>query len=216
MRSGSRSIRHYRWCVLSQPLARAIDDLRTAFPAPRGLLADLPADAVFAWATTGELVPAVSRLLELLARNQLGDRHGYEAFDLLDAGGWQGWEAARVAAICRLADAWWLTALVDHPGDVRAADRLGELCHLGLPMVRWLSVWMDHFDGAGALHLADLVLEGSGHPAWIGYDDLYGQVEAWTRSEPVVMGLTLVGGVHVGRRRLGSVLDRIVVTPGLA
>lgn len=201
---------------MSQPLAAAMDGLGSVFPTPTGLLGELPADAVFARAATGELVPALPRLLELLARNQLGDRHAFEAFDLLAAGAWQTWDPARIAAISRFADAWWTTALADHPGDVRAADRLGELCHLGLPMVRWLSVWMDHFDGPGALHLADLVLDGSDHPAWEGHDDRFRQVVAWTQSEPVVMGLTMVGGVHLGRERLGMVLDRIVVTPGLA
>ncbi len=202
--------------VISRPLSDAIDRLCDVFPIPSGLLRDLPADAVFARAATGELRESLARLLELVALDELGDRHAFEAFDLLAAERWQEMGSAEVGAISRFADAWWVSSLADHPGPPRPADRLGELCHLELPMVRWLSVWLDEFDGPAADHLADFVLEGSDHPAWQGYDDQYGQVVAWTQSEPVVMGVTLVGGIHLGPERLRAVLDRIVVTPGLA
>lgn len=202
--------------VISRPLADAIDHLCDVFPIPPGLLRDLPADAVFARAATGEFRESLARLLELVALDELGDRHAFEAFDLLGSHRWQEMGAAEVGAISRFADAWWVASLADHPGPPRPADRLGELCHLGLPMVRWLSAWLDELDGPGAHHLADFVLEGSDHPAWQKYHDEYGQVVAWTQSEPVVMGITLVGGVHLGPEILRAVLDRIVVTPGLA
>ena len=190
--------------------------VEAAFPSGSALMGSLASDAVMARASDGEVRQTLHRLLELASAGQLRDRHPFEIFDLLVGENWLGWENSGVRAVTRWAHAWWGSVLFDFPGEQRAADRLGELVHLGLGIGGWLRTWLDEFDGPAAQHLADFVIDGSTHPAWNGHADELGQLEAWTRSEPVVMGLTVIGGVHLAPGLLGRVLDRIVVTPGLA
>ncbi len=51
------------------------------------------------------------------------------------------------------------------------------------------------------------MLGGLAHPVWDGHDDQRRQVAAWTQTEPVVMGLTIVGGIHLDDGVLGRVLE---------
>ncbi len=201
---------------MSGPVRDALVVVGSAFPSESSLMDSLAADAAMARAAGGEVRQALHRLIELTSSGQLGDRRPVEIFDLLVGANWLEWEIPQVRAVTGWAHAWWRTVLFDFPGEQRAADRLGELVHLGLPIGGWLSVWLDELDGPAALHLADFVIDGSSHPAWSDRTDELGQLEAWTRSEPVIVGLTTIGGVHLPPGVLGKVLDRIVVTPGLA
>ena len=74
-------------------------------------------------------------------------------------------------------------------------------------MVRWLGPWLDALDGPAARHLARFVIDGPTDPGWEASEDHAGQVLAWARTEPVLFGLTLVGGVHLDDGMLGEALD---------
>ncbi len=201
--------------MLSRPVQDALVVLKAEFVSDSRLMGELAADAVFARAAAGELAGCVARLLELVTTNELGGRHTYEVFDLLAAGSWQGWDIPAVRSIACWADAWWKTGLAEFPGEQRAIDRLGDLAHLALPMGRWLSVWLEEFDGPGAQHLADFIVHGSSYSAWEGYEDQLQQAVSWTQSDSVVTGITMIAGVHFEPGQMASVLDRVIVTPGL-
>jgi hypothetical protein len=200
--------------VLSRPLTTALARLRSEFSSNLVLVDELAADAALAIAGT-DLEAALARLFELVSINDLGDRHAYEVFDLLSEAGWLEWDMPAVQAISAWADAWWLTSLMTEPDLANAGDVLGQLTHLGLPMVKWLSVWLDSLDGTGAEHLANFLIDGSSHAGWDGKSDERRQVLAWARSEAVVNGLTMVGGTHLQPGQMAMILDRIIVAPGL-
>ncbi|NNF52981.1 MAG: hypothetical protein HKN03_00920 [Acidimicrobiales bacterium] len=202
--------------MLARPLQEALMALKAEFQGESVLMATLPADAVFARATGGELDECIPRLLELVAVGDLADRYAFEVFDLLATAGWQEWDMPAVQAISHWADAWWRTILVDFPGEQRAADRLGELAHLNLTAIRWLGPWLEYLDGPAAQHLADFVINGSLHPAWVGFEDQYQQAVAWTQSETLINGITMVAGAYFEPGQMAEVLERVVVTPGLA
>jgi hypothetical protein len=201
--------------VLSRPLIDALDLLREEFPTDRVLVHELPADAAIAVAAS-DLEASLVRLFELVALDELGDRNAYEVFDLLDQADWLEWDMPAVQAITGWAGAWWLTVLKSDPEVINAGDVLGHLIHLGLPMVKWLTVWLDELDGSGARHLAGFLIDGSEHDGWKGRADERGQVLAWARSEAVINGLMLIGATHLEPGQMAMILDRVVVAPGLA
>lgn len=201
--------------MLSRPLSDALVVLSQEFPTDLILVDELAADAALAIAGT-DLEASLVRLFELVATDALGDRYAYEVFDLVGKAGWLDWDMPAVQAITTWANAWWLTSLMTEPEFVNVGDVLGNLTHLGLPMVKWLSAWLDSLDGPGAQHLANFIIDGSSHPGWEGRDDERGQVLAWARSEAVVNGFMLIGGVHLEPGRMRQLLDRIIVAPGLA
>jgi len=201
--------------VISRPLLDALDALRIEFPTSRALLGDLAADAVFALASPGEVDAVLHRLLELATHHDLADRYAYEIFDLLVAEDWKTWDMPAVQAISAWADAWWATALFADEDALNAGDILGQLTHLDLPMTRWLTPWLEAIDGPGAQHLARFIVDGSDHPAWSSRRDEYKQVKAWCKSETVVNGFTMIGGVHLAKGQLAQILDRVIVAPGL-
>ena len=191
--------------VESVPLRESIDRLWNVFGGDSDLIPTLAADALMARATTGELKECLPRLLQLASAGELGDLQAFEIFDMISE--WGQWPPYERNALLAWADAWWLTALSDHPNSVSAVEVLGELTHLGVPMNRWLDVWRDSLDGPASLHLADAILQGQETDAWATNQDERGQLVAWAQGEPIVMGITLVGGVHLEPERLGEVLD---------
>ncbi len=202
--------------MLARPVQNALAALKAEFQGESVLMATLPADAVLARASAGELDECIPRLLELASLGELADRHAFEIFDLLTADHWQEWDMPAVQAISRWADAWWRTVLVDFPGEQRAGDRLGELAHLNLTMVRWLGAWLEELDGPGAQHLADFIINGSSHPAWAGFEDQHQQAVAWTQSETLINGITMIAGTYFEPGQMAEILERVVITPGLA
>ncbi len=199
--------------MLSRPLTDALEVVQQEFPSDRLLVDELAADAALAIAAT-DLDATLARLFELIAVDRLGDRQAYEVFDLLARADWLQWDMPAVQAIAGWADAWWLTALKSEPESTNAGDVLGQLTHLGLPMVKWLTVWLDEMDGSGARHLANFLIDGSDHMGWDGRADEQQQVLAWARSETVVNGLMMIGAAHLEPGQIGLVLDRIIATPG--
>ncbi len=198
----------------SARLDAAIGDLWSLMADDYGLLPDLALDALLARADRGELVAATPRLVELTVTQTLDVA---DAAAVVERFGGHGWEPAERVAVGEALDAWWLETLRRHPGEhpepYRPEVVLGVIVGFGAPMVRWLGPWLDELDGPGAVHLSEVVLggpDGLSGPAWTGKEDEARQVLAWARTEPVVTGLTLVGGVHLGDGMLGDVLDRLL------
>lgn len=189
--------------------------LRQEFPTDRVLVHELAADAALAVATS-DLEASLARLFELVALDELEDRNAYEVFDLLNQADWLEWDMPAVQAITGWADAWWLTVLKSEPELISAGAVLGHLTHLGLPMVKWLRVWLDELDGPGARHLASFLIDGSDHDGWNGRSDERRQVLAWARSETVVNGLMMIGAAHLAPGQMAMILDKVIVAPGLA
>ncbi len=177
------------------------------------LMPDLDADAVVARADTGELTAAAPRLLELAVSGQAGrdGAHGLirRLRPLLVERG------SERKVVIDVLDAWWHTTLAldeAEPGrDTPPASAvLGALAQTDEPLVRWLEPWLADLDGPSARHLAALVLDGLRGEAWDAVPDKREQVLAWAASEPVVFGLTLVGGVHLAEGELSDVFDRLL------
>ena len=195
--------------VAAGAVAEALDAVRRAFGEPQGLISDLPADATWARARAGELNECIPRLLELWAA---ADLEPVPAQDVLAhlADNWDEFPPAGQRAIESLADVLWTQALTTHPSEPSADELLGQLIHLRLPMVRWLEPWLGLLDGPGAPQLADSILRHTEAGAWAAVPDARSQLEAWARSEPVVMGIAVVGGVHLDEGDFGALLDRLV------
>ncbi len=194
---------------MTTPLADALDRVWERTRTPDGeagrstLLPDLPADAVLARihaaaGTAAAVASALPRLAELLVDPATSDDHRLEIADLL----------APVADGLRdVLDAWWSQTLALEPAPPGIEVVLGCLVRLGVPLVRMLEPWIRDLDGPPARHLAALTLGRLRHPVWDGHDDARRQVAAWLQSEPVVMGITIVGGVHLDDGVLGDVLE---------
>jgi hypothetical protein len=179
-----------------------------------GLLPQLDPDAALARARRGELRPATPRLLSLVVDHALAPGLSAETVSLVGAG---SWSPPHRVAIERVLDAWWRETLERAPGssvpDYPPSVVLGVVCGFDAPLIRWLEPWLDALDGPGAHHLADVILAGPAAltgPAWEGKADQAGQVLGWARTEPVVNGLALVGGVHLEADTLSRVLDAVI------
>lgn len=203
----------------SRRLTEAMDHLWAVMADDYGLFPGLPADACLARAESGELEAATPRLLALTMdrRADAPVATPAEAARAMRALGDHRWDADRRAAIEEVLDAWWAETLMlepgEHPSEFPPAVVLGVLAGYGAPMLRWFRPWLDALDGPGVEHLASIVLGGpaglSG-PAWDGHSDQASQVFGWARTETVINGLTLVGGVHLDPDVLGRVLDRLI------
>lgn len=198
----------------SRRLTDAVARLWATMADDYGLLPDLDLDALLARADRGELEAATPRLVELVVGHGLpvGD-----AAAIVARFGAHPWTPEHRVALGEALDAWWWETLLrpvgEHPEPWRPETVLGVLVGFGAPLVRWLHPWLDQLDGPGAPHLATLVVggpDGLSGPAWAGKEDEARQVLGWTRTEPVVNGLTLVGGVHLDDGVLGAVLDRLI------
>ncbi len=194
----------------NERVAGALDDVWSRFGSRDSLFPNLALDAVLVRADQGELRAALPRMLEL-ATSPLADPEGAVAvFDRLEAAGWSDWAADERRSIERVLDQWWLTELALEPGEPALHEVLGALARLDIELVRWLDPWLRDLDGPGARHLASMVDDQLSWSRWQETPDRRRQVLAWTRSEPVVMGLTVVGGVHLEPGQLGDALDRML------
>lgn len=201
-----------RW---NEPIAESLQRLWLEMSPARSLLPDLAFDAVLARADHGELRACLPRLLELVtlpgADPELAmavfDRIGSLSASALPASVWSTRDRTMILDLC---DLWWETELALEPGEPAVHDVLSALVRLDVPVVRWLEPWLRNFDGPGARHLIRLVADGLHSARWHDVPDRRQQVLSWTRTEPVVIGLTLVGGVHLEPGELGDALDRML------
>ncbi len=198
---------------MASPVEEALTHAWDVLGDRQSLLPDLDIDAVVARADAGELEMATPRLLELAVHGRIGREslHGLigRVQPLLVERG-PGREA-----VIDVLDAWWAQTIAldpvdDDPASMRARTVLGALAHLDEPLVRWFEPWLIDLDGPQARHLADLVTDGLSGSAWDEVPDKRQQVLGWAASEPVVFGLTLVGGMHLADGELSDVLDRLL------
>lgn len=188
----------------------AVAGVWNAFGRSEGLISDLAADAAWVRASEGELTTCLPRLLELWADRRLGHEPAAHEVLGLVAQEWPNLSSAQARSVERLGDVLWTRALTTYPSDPAVDELLGQLVWLGLPMVRWLDPWLAALDGAGARHLADVILRPSKSEAWQARPDSRQQLEAWSATESVVIGLTVVGGVHLEEGDFGALLDRLI------
>ena len=191
-------------------VAEVIDEVWRVFGDRDSLMPLLDADAVMVRAQTGELKIALPRLFELTAGDELGDVPRQQTFALLSSSDWQHWDPPERQAVVSFADTWWRATRTDEDPLVSVDSVLACLAYLGLPMLRWLGPWLEDLDGPGARHLADAVIAQFPDEAWAGLPDERSQVLAWARGEPVILGLTLIGGVHLAEGKLGEALDQLL------
>lgn len=190
----------------------AIDRVWTTFGRSEGLLVDLAADAVWVRAHQGEFFACLPRLLELWTLNQLGVAVGGHELLAEVSNAWGELTAPQARSVEYLADTVWEKALTTYPSQPTSDVLLGELIYLDLPMIRWLERWLNSLDGPASQHLADAVLRPSLTSAWQARPDERQQLIGWAASEPVVMGLTLVGGVHLAQGDLTELFDQLIQT----
>ncbi len=196
-----------RW---NQMIAASLEQLWRQLAPTDSLLPELAFDAVLSRADHGEFIECLPRLLEIVTLPGADPDVAVAVFDRLTANGWATWPDERRRPIERLLDLWWSTELALEPGEPAAHDVLGALVRLEQPVSRWLQPWLEDLDGPGARHFVALVADQLSSDRWAEVPDQREQVLAWTRSEPAVMGLTLVGGVHLDPGQLGLALDRML------
>lgn len=199
---------------MNEPIAVALSALRSVFaglghdaPRPTGVIDELSQKALWALANAGDLDRCTPRLVELLITGELEVVEPWEVTGLFARDGWPTWSVAQRRAVLECGDAWWATLIQIHPLPPGVDAVLGSLALFDEPLVRWLQPLLVGLDGAGALHLADLAIGGLDSSAWDQQPDRRGQVLGWLASEPVILGLTLVGGVHLDDGQLGAALD---------
>ena len=185
------------------PLAQAVARLRSALP-PDELADDIEIPTLLALADAGELAGVTAPLVEAVIGGLIP---AIDRADLLAR--WRTTDLVRWGALIDVADAWWTEARWADTA-APAHHLLADLCHLGEPMSRWLQPWLEDLDGEPARHLAAAVLADWDAPGFAELPDEQQQCRSWAASEPVVFGLTLVGGVHLDDGDLGEVLDRLV------
>jgi hypothetical protein len=188
-------------------LGRVIDRLWDVLGDRTSLFPVLPADAALARAGAGELKAAMPRLLELAVGGVVETMEITEPFDLLREAEWTTWPAAERQAVEKMADTWWewtRRSIEPQPG---VGVVLACLCRLGVPPIRWLGPWLEDLDGPAAQHLARIVIEQLPEAEWTTMEDQRQQILAWSRTEAVVIGLTVVGGVHLDDGQLSAALD---------
>lgn len=202
---------------MSSPLEVALEQLTDLVGQHDGLLPTLPADAVMARFNAAladgdgvEVRQSMVRLLELMVTDELGALEPTEVADSLRDAGWTRWPSDEQAAIAHVLDDWWSTVLAQHPHEPPAEIVLATLCRLDFPLVRWLQPLLEQLDGPAAVHLSEIVLQQLPHHSWNDRPDERSQILNWCRSEPVVMGLTVVGGVHLAPGVLGEALDLLL------
>ncbi len=195
---------------MSEPIRLAIDRAMVVFGGGQGLMPELAADAVLARARSGEIQAAVPRLLELMTDDQLGDVEPWTIARLFEDQSWRQWSDEQRECVEAVLDAWWSTLLVLYPFEPGVDDVLATLAVFGLPLVRWLLPLLESLDGSGTLHVRDIVLGGLPGPGWREHQAARLEILGWCRSEPVVMGLAVVGGVHLAPGELGLLLDELL------
>ncbi len=199
----------------SPGLRLAIQRLWATMADDYGLIAEIELDTVLARTKTGDaadVVRGLPRLLSALVDGELSPVEGIEVMELLHRDHWS--DSSR-SVMLDVLDAWWFDVLQrdsaeHHPG-LRPDAVLGLLAHSPAPMVRWLHPWLDELDGPASTHLAEAVVAGFPSPTWAGREDERQQVMAWTRSETVVNGLTLVGATHIDSATMSRMLDVLIL-----
>lgn len=176
-------------------------------PVGLSLVDGLSPDVVWELVLGGDLERCAPRLLELMVSGARDVPDPWQVTAVVASEGWPTWSIARRRAFTELLDVWWATALEVYPFTPDIDELLASLAQLDEPLVRWLQPLLESLDGAGAEHLADLVISGLRSQGWERVPDRRSQVLGWCRTEPVVIGLTLVGGVHLAEGRLGHALD---------
>ncbi len=194
------------------PNRPAIDfqPLWDAFGTEFGLLPELALDAVLARYRQGE--PAcIPRIIELVCSRSVTVTESAAALRVLDLEPLSSTQRRMVESVL---DRWWLLALSVPNENGGVTDTLGILAGFGASVQRWLHVWLENFDGLGASLFVEAVLgynddlPASG--AWLDKQDEWTQFRQWCRSEPTVMGFTLLGGSHVRDSEMTAVLELIV------
>lgn len=188
-------------------LAEAIDRVWDVLGDRTSLMPSLLDDAVIARARTGEVKEALPRLLELAVVDELEHVDIVEPFDLLAEVAWRRWPDAERRVIEDLLDTWWTWTRTAIEPTIAPGRVLACLCRTGIPQVRWLGPWLDDLDGPPAQHLAEVIISQLPEPEWAGAEDERSQILGWSRTEPVVIGLTVVGGVHLADGQLSDALD---------
>lgn len=196
--------------TLEGELGRAIDELWAVLGDRTSLFPDLPDDAALARVRNGELKAGLPRLLELAIGGEAVNMAITEPFDLLRAADWTGWPGVERQAVEGVVDTWWEWTRGSNDPQPSPGLVLACLCRLGVPVVRWLTPWLDDLDGPAARHLAVVVIDQLPEAEWAVVEDEREQILAWCRSEPVVIGLTVVGGVHLDDDQLSHALDRML------
>lgn len=192
---------------LAGELGRTVDALWTALGDRSSLFPALPDDAALARARAGEVKDAMPRLLELAISGSAERMAITEPFDLMREAGWTTWPAGQRRAVEDVVDTWWEWVRGSVEPTMSTGLVLACLCRLGVPLVRWLGPWLDDLDGPGALRLAEVVIDQLPEPEWESIPDQRSQILAWCRTEPVIVGLTVVGGVHLEDGQLSAALD---------
>jgi len=188
-------------------LVDAIDRVWDVLGDRDSLLPSLPDDAVMARARSGEVKQAMPRLLELAVVDKLEHTRIVEPFDLLAENGWRSWPDNERQVIEALLDTWWTWTRTAIEPAVSPGRVLACLCRTGVPQIRWLSPWLDDLDGPPARHLAEVIVSRLPEAEWEGSEDQRSQILGWSRTEPVIIGLTVVGGVHLDDGQLSDALD---------
>ncbi len=196
--------------VLEGQLGRTIDVLWDVLGDRNSLFPELPDDAALARARGGELKAAMPRLLELAISGSAVRMSVTEPFDLLSEAEWTTWPAVERRALESVVDTWWRWVRGSVEPTMPIGLVLACLCRLGVPMVRWLGPWLDDLDGPAAVRLAEIAIGRLPEPEWAPIPDERSQILAWCRTEPVVVGLTVVGGVHLEEGQLSAALDQIL------
>lgn len=201
---------------VNKPIGQALDEVRNLVECEDVLRDVLPADALLARVdqasgdNAAELEHALPRLLELLVTNDLGSVPAWEITARLASQLQSGWSPRLRAAVLDVFDQWWSTILSAHPSRPEVGHALATLAALELPLSRWLQPLLHSLDGPAARHLADIVDGQLTSDGWSEHEDERQQILAWCRTDPVVMGLTLVGAVHLDEGHLGDLLDELL------
>ena len=206
---------------MEQPRSIRLTEALAALWSPEidyGLLPDLPGDAVLSRARRGEMTLAIPRLLELAVSGRLTVAEAAGATTLIGEHLAKSADDARLARrVEEVLDAWWLETLMRDPGThvdgFEPEAVLGIVAGYDAPMVRWFEPWLEQLDGPGAAHLGAIVVAGPAGltpEAWVGCEDQASQLFAWSRSETVVNGIALIGGVHLDDGMLDQVLERLI------
>lgn len=192
---------------LQGELGAVVDRLWDVLGDRQSLFPNLPDDAVLARARSGELAEAMPRLLELAIGGGFERVAVTVPFDMLREADWTTWPAEQRCALEDVMDTWWSWTRTAIDPEARPGLVLACLCRLGVPQIRWLGPLLDDLDGPAAQHLVDVVMGQLPEPEWEGFDDQRSQILAWCRTEPVIIGLTVVGGVHLEAGQLSEALD---------
>lgn len=192
---------------VSTPLRAAIERSWDQWGDRASLMGDLSFEAAMSRADHGELHAALPRLWELAVPRTAPAEWGAAIADRLTAAGWSQWPSPDRHIVNAVIDAWWESELVLEPAVRAAHDVLAGLVRSERPLIGFQQRWLNEFDGPGARHLARMVIDGLSSPLWANQADRQGQMLSWARSEPVVIGLTVVGGIHLEPGELSAALD---------